>query len=258
MRQAQRDKLATFGNTQQNPQNNEKISQNSDAQVENNAESPTRELENSIKNLESSIATFGATLANVFAGQEMKVEQQEKADEILSEKKKTLDEMKKLLSEIQTSANELAIKNRELSVYENADKTITESPEILAKISDLQKRILEIDEQQAILLKDFRLLHTGIRLNDKLSAEEIESLRTITPTDFLKMSREKRLQAVTVGNILPEKILDSSTKDIEINFSFDGRFNRALYRAVTAGMIFPPEIREISTGGEKFFRNGLE
>lgn len=221
-------------------------------------DSPTMELENSIKTLENSIASFQSTVAAVFAGHEMTPEQKERTDKILEAQNTTLDEMRKLLSEIQASANELAIKNRELSIYENADKTIAESPEILAKISDLQKRILEINEQQTILLKDFRLLHTGIRLNDKLSAEEIESLRTITPTDFLKMSREKRLQAVTVGNILPEKILDGSTKDIEINFSFGGRFNRALYRAVTAGMIFPPEIREISTGGEKFFRNGLE
>lgn len=143
-------------------------------------------------------------------------------------------------------------------MYQNAPEKLADSPEILDKISDLEKRILEIDEQQAIFLKNFRFLHNGVRLNDKLSEQEIEKLRQMDVTTFLQMPREKRLQAVTVGNIDTSKILDGSVKQVEINFSFNGRFNRQLYRSVTAGIIFPPEIREISSGGEKFFRSSLE
>lgn len=97
-----------------------------------------------------------------------------------------------------------------------------------------------------------------MKLNERLSSEEIENLRQMTPTDFLQMSREKRLQAVTVGNILPEKILDGSVKNIEINFSFNGRFNRQMYLNTTAGMILPNEVREVSVNGEKFSRKNLE
>jgi len=34
-------------------------------------------------------------------------------------------------------------------------------------------------------------------------------------------------------------------KELEINFSFDGKFNRQLYLNTTAGMILPLEVREV-------------
>lgn len=155
MRQAQKEKLAMLG-TEKDLRNSSVQNNSPEGNSENN---PTLELQNSIKNLENSISTFQATVAVVFEKQKMTSEQERKMNEIISQKQEMLAEMKTILTEIEARTNELQLKNQELSVYQNAEKEILSSSEISEKYSDLQKRILELDEEQSIFLKNFRLLH---------------------------------------------------------------------------------------------------
>jgi hypothetical protein len=60
------------------------------------------------------------------------------------------------------SKSELEIKSKTLDVYSSRNYLETEKSkeylEMQDKITDLQKRVFELDEAQSILLKDFRLL----------------------------------------------------------------------------------------------------
>lgn len=80
-------------------------------------------------------------------------------------------------------------------------------------------------------------------------------MQSISETNFLKNSVSDRLRYVTIGNISAEKILSGEVKDIEINFTFNGRFNRQLYIQTTAGMILPDEVRSVEVQGVTYSRN---
>jgi hypothetical protein len=47
---------------------------------------------------------------------------------------------------------------------------------------------------------------------------------------------------------------------LEVNFAFNGRYNREIYDKTTAGTILSPQIREIEIGGTLYKRreNGVE
>lgn len=122
-------------------------------------------------------------------------------------------------------------------------------------MSDLQKIILELDEAQAILLKEVGLLAKGIKINEFLDKKIIDEMQKVTETDFLRHSQSDRLKRVTIGNIDSAKILSGEVKELEINFAFNGRFNRQLYLGTTAGMILPNEVRAVKSGNVEYFRN---
>ncbi|PZM83917.1 hypothetical protein DLH72_03055 [Candidatus Gracilibacteria bacterium] len=231
---------------------------------EKQAESNKSELELIIKNLEDSLNSFQLKINTVFNGTEMSPEQKEKTEEIISSKTKVLNELRYTLGQITESKHELNLKHKELNVYSSVsiddDKLSEEYIKLQEKISDLQKIIFELDEKQAILTKEFDLISSGKRLNQNLDKKEIEIMENITTIDFLKIDFKDRLKYLTVENISSADVLSGRYKDIEINFSFNGHFNRQLYLDVTAGMILPLEVRELKVGdtiykrGEKFLK----
>lgn len=95
----------------------------------------------------------------------------------------------------------------------------------------------------------------GIKINEFLKKGLIDDLQQVSEMDFLKNSRSDRLRYVTIGNISEAQLLSDEVDEIEINFTFNGRFNRDLYRSTTAGMILPEEIRAVTTDGVKYSRN---
>ena len=221
------------------------------------------ELEDIINAQQYASERFIAQISSVFGNLEkMTPEQKTKMQEITNERTETIKDLKKILGEIGKAKYAGIIKAQELDVYSRSsekieEKTTEEYRELQDKIDDLQKRSLELDEKQEILLKEFRLRAEGKKLNRSLDAKMLEEMRTISVTDFLKKPFDDRLQFVTSDNIRAADLRSGKVTDVEINFSFDGRFNRALYMATTAGMIIPDEIRTVQVDGVSYSRSGL-
>ena len=118
------------------------------------------ELEATINNLKYSISNFDSKISSVL-GTQITPEQKKEAERITEERKKIVVELEKILSEIKKSKSELNVKNKEFDSYNNKNVEAEDSIEYkdyLDKTSDLEKRILELDEAQSILLKEFNLL----------------------------------------------------------------------------------------------------
>lgn len=80
-------------------------------------------------------------------------------------------------------------------------------------------------------------------------------MRTITAMEFLQIDPSERLRYVTVGNITSDDVKTGSITALEINFSFQERFNRQLYLHTTAGMILPDEVRSVVVDGVEYQRD---
>lgn len=215
------------------------------------------DLNKTIISLKTSLDTFKNNISGVLLG-EITQEQKTKMNEIILAKQDLIKDFENIYQELSKSKYELLIKKQEFNSYEaqNLDEDVSkEYIEIQDKMFDLEKRIFELDEQQSILLKEFRVLSGWEKVNGKLEKKEIDSMLTITTTEFLKKPFPERLKYVTIWNIDSKDVVYWNVKDLEINFSFNGKFNRQLYLNTTAWMILPDEVREVEVNGEKFFRN---
>lgn len=209
---------------------------------QNNEKQNKNELEEIIKNLKISLLSFNTNLISVFINWWMTEEQKKISTEIISTRKDIILELENILKEINNSKSEIELKRRSLNNYENSEI----SEENRRKIEDLQKRILELDEKQQIFLKEFNLLSRWEKLNASLNQNEINKMEKINSIDFLKINFDERLRLVTTKNIKSEDIINWKVNEIEINFSFNWKFNRQLYARTTAWMILPEEVREVT------------
>ena len=245
--------------TEKLKQNGEKLEKKQDSTTEN---SEVNQLESMISEAENSLKSFTSTLETVFAWTKMTKEQKQRADEIILSKEKIIWELKKVLSQLKHSKSELEIKSKTLDVYSSKNYLETEKSkeylEMQDKITDLQKRVFELDEAQSILLKDFRLLSHWEKVNKSLSKKEIKEMKNISSTEFLQKPFSERLKYVTIWNIDSTAVSNGKIKELEINFSFDGKFNRQLYLNTTAGMILPLEVREVEVNWVTYSRNNLK
>lgn len=238
MRQAQIDKMNTLANT---------------TPKENTEKNDLTDIDNKIQTIQMSIVAFEKQITGVL-GEKITPEQKQKAQNIIKEKEQTIERLIQIKTELSLSQSETARKKNELNVYKNADASLKNSSEIANKISDLEKKIWELDESEQILLKELGLLERGITINKELTPKEIDALQSMNVTQFLQFSPSDRLRAVTIGNIHADKIKNGEIKNLEINFSFNGRFNRSLYLATTAGMILPEEVRSVTVKGVQYSR----
>lgn len=210
-------------------------------------------LENTVNSLKVSIVSFDSKVNKVFSdGKKMTKEQKQKMDEIINLRKTLIIEFEKISEELSKSKYELIFRENQLG---NNKKNSKEFMEILNRASDLEKIILELDEKQAILLKNFKMAKHGIKINEKISSKETEEMLEITSIDFISKPFDSRLKYVTIWNIETEEVKNGNIKELEINFSFNGRFNRQLYLNTTAGMILPNEVREVSVNWVNYSRN---
>lgn len=246
MREAQIQKLQHIweNNTLKSPEGNTNIE---------------ADIQNSIEGVKKSIITFKKQLGTVFSGNTaMTPEQKSQAERIIAEKERVIIQMENILKELQKSSSAIAVKKWELGVYDskkNLDKNSVEYRELQNTISDLQKILLELDESQTILLKEFWLLSKGIRINEFLDKKVVDRMQNVSGMEFLKNSKDDRLRKVTIGNITSEDILSGKKSDIEVNFVFNRRFNRSLYMNTTAGMILPDEVRSVTVNWKEYSRN---
>lgn len=188
----------------------------------------------------------------------MTEEQKARTNNLIAEKEKTIQLLQNISTELSSVQGSIDMKNRELNSYDKTQDS-KRSLEMIAslqdRMSDLEKIILELDETQRILTKEFGLASKGQSINQFLDKKLINEMQEISETNFLKNSLTDRLRFVTIGNITADKITKGQVKEIEINFSYNGRFNRQLYMQTTAGMILPDEVRSVRVNGEDYFRN---
>lgn len=214
-------------------------------------------LENTVNSLKASIVSFDSKVNTVFSNwKEMTKEQKQKMDEIIKSRKLLISEFEKIWKELSDSKYELIFRNNQLWNNEKISTEVSEKfMEILNRTSDLEKIILELDERQAILLKEFRITNSWRKINEKISKTELEQLEEITSAEFLSKPFEERLKYLTIWNIDSKDIKSGSIKELEINFSFNWRFNRQLYLNTTAWMILPDEVRSVSVNWTIYSRN---
>lgn len=216
------------------------------------------ETEKSIISLENSISSIETK--NLEVMKDMSDEQKNKVSEIISERKKILEKYKEILGELKKFKSELLLKRKEIDSYDKndfteEDKKSKEYLEFQEKISDLEKRIFELEEAQTILYKELRLLSSGQKINWRLEKKDISDMETISTLEFLKKPSLERLKYVTIWNIESSEVANWNVKDLEINFTFNGKFNRQIYMSTTAGMILPDEVREVIVDWKIFSRS---
>ena len=92
--------------------------------------------------------------------------------------------------------------------------------------------------------------------NEKLKFSQ-EELAKMSNAKFLETPVNERLRYITKWNIESADIASWKTKEMEFTFTFDGKYNEALYKYTTAGQVIPNEVRSISSWGTTYERNWI-
>lgn len=148
MREAQIQKLAHLGETvPEQPKITARLSEII----------PAMDINKTIADLKNSIIVFRSQISSVFAdGKTMTPEQKQQMEQLIAEKEHTIQLLENIAKEIESVKQNINTKNRELTVYRREGQQSMElSAEMQNKISDLQKVVLELDESQRILMKEF-------------------------------------------------------------------------------------------------------
>jgi len=77
----------------------------------------------------------------------------------------------------------------------------------------------------------------------------------MTNVDILKLAPTERLPYITRDNKESSEVASGVT--LEFTFSSGGKLNRDLYMYTTAGQVLPNEVREVSSNGVSYTRQGL-
>lgn len=85
----------------------------------------------------------------------MTSEQKRLAEELLMKKQALLRELEEMYLRVRVGASELDVKSRTLNVYEQQEGEVL-SEEMSRHFDDLQKQLQELNEEQDILVKQFR------------------------------------------------------------------------------------------------------
>ncbi len=90
------------------------------------------------------------------------------------------------------------------------------------------------------------------KAKDNLS---IDVLEKISNSEFLNIKRENRLQHITKPSKKSNEIQNGDS--INFTFTFNNKINTNLYLKTTAGQVLPSTIKEVTSNGTTWSRNGL-
>jgi hypothetical protein len=140
---------------------------------------------------------------------------------------------------------EILSKNLENDIPSEEDKNSKELRDLQFQVDSLVKQILELKEQEVILEERCNRNTMPKHPLSENVKETLEKMDTLSFSEFLKLNINDRLALVTYNNIHGEKVLEGTEKHLEINFKFNGKYNREVYDKTTAGTILHERIREI-------------
>lgn len=181
----------------------------------------------------------------------------EKADDILEKVMKLKEFEKQVGGDIHTlEAGILLLEEKEKIESPSNPEQLLQN---LAEISSLREKLFTHKRDYFTLIEESGALQRTLETlsANKLTQAEQETYKTITNTEFLALPANERLRFITVGNYSADMIASGDVKDLEFTFTYDGVFNRDFYTRTTAWQVLPDEVRELSSGGEVFIRNGL-
>ncbi len=87
-----------------------------------------------------------------------------------------------------------------------------------------------------------------------LTETEQTEMEGMNNQEFLQKTPEARLRFVTKNNTESSAVASGTVESLEFTFTFNGRYNEALWHKTTAGQVLPAEVRSVSVGGNEFFR----
>ena len=169
---------------------------------------------------------------------------------ITPEQQRIIDLEKKLVGlraeiKYKSKNQEILSKNLENDIPSEEDKNSKELRDLQFQVDSLVKQILELKEQEVILEERCNRNTMPKHPLSENVKETLEKMDTLSFSEFLKLNINDRLALVTYNNIHGEKVLEGTEKHLEINFKFNGKYNREVYDKTTAGTILHERIREI-------------
>ncbi len=175
---------------------------------------------------------------------------------------KSLDKWtKKLKQNIEDNEDKIEIKNLQdkLQRLKLEYKTFLSDWKLIKQELDTLKNWVE-ELQKWVDKVEFE---TGKEYNSKTkeitnNSFSVDKLKTITNSEFLQISSEKRLQYITKNHIDSQSISDWVVNDLEFTFTFDWNFNKELYLKTTAGQVLPNEVREVESNWIIYTRKWLK
>jgi len=179
----------------------------------------------------------------------MSLDNQSKIIDIYVKRENLKDEIKEAKKKLLSS--ETAQKSDKIK--QEIDKNSSENIDIALKIDAMEKKILELNEQELILRKSISRIWE--KIERQLSKEEIEKMKDISILEFLQKSLNERLRFVSEDNTTAEEIINWTKDEVEINFVFGNKFNRELYLKTTAWMVLPLEVRKVVVNWIEYSRN---
>lgn len=118
------------------------------------------ELARTIEDVRRSLGVFSEKLKAIFGEGEMSPEQKKLSDAFLHRKEAILRELEEMHASIHISGREIQEIHRQ---HKTLDAYVSQGDEMLpdevrTHFDDIQKRLLELNEEQDIILKNFRLI----------------------------------------------------------------------------------------------------
>lgn len=181
-------------------------------------------------------------------------EKQKEYEPLLLEHQRIVEEMKNLEAEYEVLSKRTHIletkAEKQITLEEMTDP---QAQEIFDKIYDMKQRIREVADRIATLHRYLELLP-----ENTLSSEEIETMKRISPSEFLSYPFSERLRFVTRGNVSFEAVKEGKVDHLEFTFTFWDSFNEKLYHNVTAGTVLPENVRTVESWWKEYYRRWLK
>lgn len=84
-----------------------------------------------------------------------------------------------------------------------------------------------------------------------------ETLKNMSPDNFLKIEKSRRLQYVTAPSVSFDDVSSWKVKDVKFSFTFNWELNKELYLWVTAWQVLPKEVNQVDLWWETYSRTSL-
>lgn len=191
---------------------------------------------------------------------------EELAGDILSPEEQ--EKLKSLNIEIWKIQKELDWKEAWLSVIWNREKILSkkfdsevsdnekiEDPEalqVMDEILELKRRLHQLKEEKNHLLRVIEVWK-----NNELTSQEIDIMKELNSSEFLKTPAEKRLRFVTKWNIDSQSVKDWDVTNLEFTFTYWNKFNKELYILTTAWQVLPENVRSVNVWWEDYLRKWI-
>ncbi len=172
--------------------------------------------------------------------------------------KKLKEEVKKYkekIEQMEDGEEKTRLKNS-LTIVE---KFLTKNKNLWAK---KLTEMLNSEEHKSKEWKEFRKALNN--LSDKfdkkevreLAKEEVEKLKTMSNTEFLKYSPEERLKFITKEHLKPQDVKEWTK--MTFTFTFDNQYNEELWRKTTAWQVLPTTVNVVNVWDTEYTRRWLK